>query len=93
MNEIPEEPLDHDKIEELRQQHLEKCQVLFGLALDLVYQFRRMAMAHPDDVELSDLTRTLYATIRCLLNTVTCKVIANGMAADWERLFEHGDEP
>jgi hypothetical protein len=38
------------------------------------------------------LTDNLSVIFRCLLDTVTCKVLANGLAADWELLFECEDE-
>lgn len=50
-------------------------------------EFRALADRHPADTELRGLTQMLCGVIRQLLNTTTCKIAANGMAAEWERLF------
>lgn len=82
-------------IDQLRDEYLNKVREAFGKAIDIVQSFRDLSAHHPDDLELQSLTALLCGIIRQLLNTVTCKVAANGMAADWERLFEecehHGE--
>jgi hypothetical protein len=85
---VSEGPPDRDMVERVRKEKLEECRVAFGVALDIVLQFRALARANPDDVELRKLTDNLSVIFRCLLDTVTCKVLANGLAADWERLFD-----
>lgn len=75
-------------LEQLRGEYLDKVRDAFGKALDLVRDFREMAERHPDDVELRGLVEILCGVVKQLLNTVTVKVAANGMAADWDRLFE-----
>ena len=85
---------DRADIDQLRQKHLEAVQTAFGKALDVVLDFRELATQYPDDVELRGLIEILSATFKQVLNTVTCKVISNGMAADWDKLLEmstHGD--
>lgn len=80
-------------IDQLRDEYLIKVQSAFGNAIDVVQSFCDLAKQHPDDAELRGLTEILCRTVKQLLNTVTCKVAANGMAADWDRLFaEFGSE-
>ena len=89
---VSEGPLDRDMVERVRREKLEQCRVAFGVAFNIVLQFRGLSKANPDDIELMKLTDNLSVIFRCLLDTVTCKVLANGLAADWERLFECEDE-
>jgi len=79
--------LDRAEINVLRAQYLERVQAAFSKAVDIVNEFRSLAAQHPEDVELVGLTEILCGTVKQLLNTVTCKVAANGIAADWDRLF------
>ena len=93
MSDTPGIP-DRAEIDQLRRKQLETVQVAFGKALDLVTDFRDLAAQHPNDVELVTLVGILYGTVIQLLNTVTLKIITNGMAADWDKLVErnaHGD--
>ena len=74
-------------IDQLRDEYLIKVQSAFGNAIDVVQSFCDLAKQHPDDAELRGLTEILCRTVKQLLNTVTCKVAANGMAADYDKLF------
>lgn len=81
-------------IDQLRGEYLEKVREAFGKAIDVIQRFRDLANEHPDDSELRGLTEILCGVLKSLLNTVTVKVAANGMAADWEKLFgdcTHGE--
>lgn len=79
--------IDRAQVEECRARQLQKCKIVFGLALDLVGRFRELAAEHPEDDELMALVNDLNALTQRLLQTVTCKVIANGMAAEYDHLF------
>lgn len=74
-------------IDQLRGEYLEKVREAFGKAIDVIQRFRDLANEHPDDSELRGLTEILCGVIKQLLNTVTVKVAANGMAADYDKLF------
>lgn len=79
--------ITHESLDGLRDDYLHKVQDAFGKAIDVVQSFRELARRHPDDTELKGLTEILCGVLKQLLNTVTVKIAANGMAVDWERLF------
>ncbi len=79
---------DRDAIDLLRERHLERVREAFARALDVLQSFQELAAQNPDDTELQGLTQILCSVMRQLLNTVTCKIASNGMAADWDKLFE-----
>lgn len=86
--------ITHDKLDDLRCDYLHRVQESFGRAIDVVQAFRDLSKLRPDDTELRGLTEILCGVLKSLLNTVTVKVAANGMAADWEKLFgdcTHGE--
>lgn len=84
---------DRATVDQWRDEQLIKAQDAFGKASDIVRQFRQLAEEHPDDAELRELTEMLAATFKQLLNTVTCKVITNGIAADWVKIFGPEEKP
>ncbi len=87
MSDSPSDLPDRAGLDLLREQYLGNVRVAFAKAQEVIQSFRDLSAQHPDDVELAGLTEILRATIKQLLNTVTCKVAANGIAADWDRLF------
>lgn len=89
----PTDMPDRAAMDEMRKVQLERVRAAFGCALQMIEEFRRLSEEHPDDVELRGLTEMLAATFKQLLNTVTCKVLTNGLAADWVRLMSPEGEP
>jgi len=87
---FPADPDYRAEVETWRKKELEATRAAFAVALGTVQLLQEMSAANPDNTELKTLTETLHVTMKRLLNTVTCKIIANGLAADWELLLISG---